>query len=199
MRHVAIDHIARIRPGGILVWIVIGPHAIVDPPPGKQLATDVVVENGGVDLPVKILARQFIDADLLAMTMALEILIALAEPERHPADFILHGNNLQFGIAFQHAGEDDIEKRVLDLAVLLHADAIALNAMAGLAVHAVAEPGENMKMNGQVKVLRGGPKTLVVFRSRREFGVRHLLNHATNHSGLFGPFHLRDRVVDVVH
>jgi hypothetical protein len=48
--HVAGNDVARVWPSGILVRVVIGPHAVVDSPPGKHLAAHVIIEEGRINL-----------------------------------------------------------------------------------------------------------------------------------------------------
>src|SRR6266550_2790347 len=59
MAHVTRDNVAGVRPGRVLVRIIIGPHAIVATPPGEQPSADIVIEESRVDLPLEIFAGWF--------------------------------------------------------------------------------------------------------------------------------------------
>src|SRR5690242_16428687 len=117
--HVTCDHVAGVRPSRILMRVIVRPHAVVDTPPGKHLAADDVVKKRRVDLLGKIFAGQPRHGYLFGVAVALERFVALAEPEWHPADFVLYRDDLQPGVAFEHPGKDHIKERVLDLARLL--------------------------------------------------------------------------------
>src|SRR5687767_2240245 len=103
------------RPGRILMRIVIGPHAVVDAPPGKHFAADMIVEEGRENLFGKILARQLAHGHFFRMAVAFERFVALPQPEWNPTDFVLDGNDLKLGITLQHSGKHDVEQRVFDL------------------------------------------------------------------------------------
>src|SRR5690606_1202916 len=108
-------------------------------------------------------------------------------------------HDFELGVAFQYAREDHVEKRVLDLARLAHADAIALDTMARLAVHAVAEAGENMEMHRKLEILRRRPETLVMLGGKGQARVRHLPDHRADDALLLAALHLGDGVIDIVH
>ena len=77
MPHVARNDVAGVRPGRVLVRIVVGPHAVVAAPPGEQPPADMVIEESRVDLSLEIFAGRFIDGKLFGMAMALEGFVAL--------------------------------------------------------------------------------------------------------------------------
>ncbi len=159
----------------------------------------MIIEEGRIDLLGKIFARQLGHRHFLGMAVAFVRLVALIEPEWNPAHFVFHGDDLELGITLEYTAEDDIEQRVFDLACLLRADAEAMNAMAGLAVHTRPEAGEDMQMHRQIEILRGGPETLVVIRGKWQFFVRHLPDHCADNAGLLAALHLRDSMIDIEH
>src|SRR5439155_12802307 len=100
----------------------------------------------------------------------------------------------------QYAGENHVKQRVLDFSGLLHADAVAVDTVTGLTVHAVAEAGQDVQVNRQTEVLRRRPKSLIMIRGKRKFRVRHLPDHrADDSSRVFAALHFSDGMVNVVH
>src|SRR5437773_7218148 len=95
MTHVASDDVPRIRPGRVLMRIVVGPHAVVSTPPREQPPAHVIVEERRIDLRLEVFTRQFIDGQLFGVSMTLKSFVALSESERHPADLVFNRDDGQ--------------------------------------------------------------------------------------------------------
>ena len=78
-------------------------------------------------------------------------------------------------------------------------DPVALDAVAGLPMHAVAEAGQNMQVHGQIEILRRGPETLVMFRCKRQARMWHLPDHGADPPAFLAALHLGDGMIDVEH
>src|ERR1043166_6380374 len=198
MAHIARNNVAGIWPGGVLVRIIVRPHAVIGAPPGEKPPADMIVKERRVHLAVKIFTGQLLHRHLLCMAMAAESLIALPEPEWHPTDFVFNGDDFQIGIAFEYASKNNVKKRILDLSGLLDTDPIPADAVGGLPVHTGAKTRKNVKMNRQLEILRGGPKALVMFRGERQLFMRHLPNHRADYACLLAALHLGDGIVNVI-
>ncbi len=107
----------------------------------------MVIKERRVHLPDEIFAWRFIDGKGLGVAMTAKGLVALPDPKRHPADLFLNGDDLEFRITLKNSGKDNVKQGVLNLAGLIHTDAMAGHSFGLLAVHAFAEAGKDMKMN----------------------------------------------------
>ena len=88
MTHVASDDITRIRPGRILVRIVVRPHAVVTTPPREQTPSHVIIKKCRVYLLVEVFAGRFTYGEGTTVAMTAKGLVALPEPKGHPADLV---------------------------------------------------------------------------------------------------------------
>ncbi len=199
--HIALDDRAGVRPSGILMRIIVGPHAVVHAPPGEHLAADQVVKKSRVNLLGEILARQLAHLDFFRVAMAFVSLCRTC-PTRtasSPSSFSTE-TIFSLGITFEHTGKNHFEQRVFDFAGLLHADAVAFDAVAGLAVHAVAETGQDVQMHRQVEILRRRPEALIMIRGERQTSDAAPARSSCRRCPCFlAAFHLGDGVIDVVH
>lgn len=92
---VAGDDLPRIRPGGIAVRKIVGPHAIVFAPPRQNMTADGVVKESCVDLVMKVFAWRFFDGQTFALgTVAFEVVVPLLQNKRNPAQLVFDQDEL---------------------------------------------------------------------------------------------------------
>ena len=110
---------------------VVGPHDVVLAPKFQILAADVIVEEAGEDLIFDKAARIARERRRILFLEAIVIVVPLLKHPRHPAAFVFHRDDLELGISFENAVEDELEERVGDIHEFeVDAAAIALDAFA---------------------------------------------------------------------
>src|SRR5688572_624745 len=117
-------------PSGVAVRKIVGPHAVVLPPPRENMTANRVIEESCIDLLVEVFAGTFLDEQALALgAMAFEVIVPLLQDKRDPAQLVFHKNDFKFGEAFEHAGIDQVVEAIHRLKEF-HIDAIVLRSHA---------------------------------------------------------------------
>ena len=92
---VAGDNLPRIRPGGIAVRKIVGPHAIVFAPPRQNMSADGVVKESCVDLVMKVFAWRFFDGQTFALSaVAFEVVVPLFQNKGNSAQLVFDQDEL---------------------------------------------------------------------------------------------------------
>src|SRR5688572_8404865 len=141
MAKITLNNLQRIRPSRIRMGEVVGPHNIFLAPPLEIVTAHGIVEEAGIDLIAKVFARVLAEWRGISVAEAPVVVIPLLRDPGQPTRFVLDGNNLEPGIALQHAIENQLEKRVGNVHQLqIDAAAVTLNAVTVL-VFVIAMPG----------------------------------------------------------
>src|SRR5215813_2008868 len=145
-----------------------------------------IVEKSGIDLVVEVFARDFFDGQALSLrAMPFEIIVPLLQNKRNPAKLVLDEDNLEPGETLEHTGIDQFVEAV-DRLEQFHVNAVGLLGAAGCGISeaegtgsAVAVPAQDVQIDRQVEILRGGPELVVVRRRKRQLGRRDLPDDRT--------------------
>src|SRR3954451_25073895 len=93
--------------------VVARPHDVLDPePPADQLGLYGValVDEGGVDLAVKVEARELLDVWCL-VALAADQVVGDVDPPGDPSEAGLYEHQLEVGESLEHAGRDPEAER----------------------------------------------------------------------------------------
>jgi len=163
------DNLTGIGPGRVAVREIIGPHAVVGSPPRQDMAADGVVEESRVDLVVEVFTGEFLDGQALALgAMAFEVVVPLLQDKRNPAKLVLDEDDLELGETLEHTGIDQFVEAV-DRLEQFHVNAVGLLGETGWGISeaegtasAVAVPAQDVQVDRQAEILRGGPELVIM-------------------------------------
>src|SRR4051794_12551112 len=97
----AVDHLARVRPGGVGMGKVARPEEVVNSGPSQGSRSNCVVEEGGEHLPFEVRARRLLDWRRIDAFEAVKIVVPLLERKRYPANLVLDDDQPQTRISLQ--------------------------------------------------------------------------------------------------
>src|SRR5688572_26214873 len=177
---------------------VVGPHDIILAPPLQIVAADRIVEEAGIDLIAKVLAGILAEWGWISVAEAAVIVIPLLRDPGQPTRFVFYGNNLEPGIALQHAIENQLEKRVGDVHQLqIDAAAVTLDTVAVL-VFVVAVARQDVQADRRLEILSSSPKFIIMAGMERQIGMGRLPNDRPFQPRLAATFELFNAIVDVI-
>src|SRR6266852_4527024 len=133
------------------------------------MTADGVVEESGVDLVVEVFAGEFFDGQALALgAMPFEVVVPLFQDKRNPAKLVLDEDDLELGETLEYAGIDQFVEAV-DRLEQFHVNAVGFLGETGCGISeaegtasAVAVPAQDVQVDRQVEILRGGPKLVIM-------------------------------------
>src|SRR5262245_39532935 len=133
------------------------------------MTADGVVEESRVDLVVEVFAGTFFDGQALALgAMSFEVVVPLLQDKWNPAKLVLDQDDLELRETLEHTGIDQFVETV-DRLEQFHVNAVCLLSEAGCCISeaegtasAVAVPAQDVQVDRQAEILRGGPELVIM-------------------------------------
>src|SRR5579862_3327189 len=101
-----------VRPRGLGVRIVAGPHEVVDPDVVAFAEADRILHEGPEHLAPEIEARRLLQLALGPVPVLLPQVVGVVLEEGDPADLTLDGDELQVRVALHHEAVDQLRDRL---------------------------------------------------------------------------------------
>src|SRR5579875_1326805 len=193
------DILARMRPGGVSMRVIGGPHQVVHTDQIAQPDTGFVFNEGSVDLAMEIVTGRHRQFQPRPEAMALIDAVGALEEIRYPADVAFHRDDCELGKQFADPAEQQPRQRFhvadgVDQDLTRHQAAHILLGMEHLA------PGiadRKMEMDGQCKILSGCPQRIEHLAAERP-RLGEARNQQSTHAQLRDALGFTDARFDIV-